>query len=55
MILWARFFIVVAMVFAVIGYGEMVGIASLFAKILFFIFTALYVILLLKIGVVRKV
>ena len=46
-------FIIMAVISAFIGYGDVVGEASIFAKGVFFVFVGLYVVSLLRIGVTR--
>lgn len=53
MIRWASFFIITAIICAILGYGELLGTSSIIAKSSFFIFIALYIISLLKTGINR--
>lgn len=53
MIRWATTFIIIAIVSAVLGYGQMIGAASGFAKMFFFVFIMLYIVSLLRVGVTR--
>ena len=47
MIKWAYFFVITAIISAIIGYGELVGPSSIIAKMFFFIFMILYIVSLL--------
>ncbi len=53
MIRWATFFIIAAVFSAILGYSELIGSASIFAKSSFFIFIFLYVASLLRTGLCR--
>lgn len=50
---WAVVFLVIAVVAAILGFGNLVGAATTVARILFFVFLAVFVIALF-LGAVRQ-
>lgn len=53
MLYWAAVFFVIAILAAVLGFGEIAGGAVAIAKVLFFVFLVLFVVSLL-VGLVRR-
>jgi uncharacterized membrane protein YtjA (UPF0391 family) len=53
MLYWAVVFFIIAIVAAVLGFGEIAGGAVAIAKILFFVFLVLFVVSLL-VGLLRR-
>lgn len=54
MIKYATLFIILAIISAFLGYGELIGGVSIIAKMLFFLFIGLYIVTLLTVAVRRN-
>ena len=50
---WTTLFITTAVICAFLGYGQMVGSASIIAKFSFFVFIILYLISMLRTGIYK--
>lgn len=53
MIKYSSAFIIMAIISAILGYGQILGAASGIAKVIFFVFIVLYISTLLRVGVTR--